>query len=215
MKKSIAVLGLGKYGTSLVRALDELDADVMAVDKDEEAVKNVADLCTEAVCADLADEKSLQSLGLSDMDIVVVAIGGNLEASIFSVAAAKEQGVPLIVAKSSSDRMSSILRKVGADKVIMPEEYTGRRSAAILASDTFLDYFQVDKNLSMIEMLPIKEWIGKTLLEMKLRSNYQINVIAVKDENNHWSILDPETPIKENSKLLVVLDQKSLNRIKG
>ena len=215
MKKYIAVLGLGKYGTSLVRSLDELGADVLAVDRDEEAVKKVADYCTEAVCADLADEKSLQSLGLKDMDIVVVAIGDNLEASIFSVAAAKEQGVPLILAKSSSERMSSILRKVGADRVIMPEEYAGKRSATILASDNVLDYFQVDESLCMIEMLPLSDWVGKSLIELNLRNSHQVNVVARKNENNKWIMTDPEQPLQENTKLLVVLEQKNLGRIRN
>ena len=84
MNKSIAVLGLGKYGMSLVRELNKIGVDVLAVDRDESVVKEIADYCTEAVCADLEDENSLLSLGLKDMDIVVVAIGDNLEASIMS-----------------------------------------------------------------------------------------------------------------------------------
>ena len=123
MKKSIAVLGLGKFGRSLVRTLSSLGADVLAVDREETIVKEMADLCSEAVCADLASEESLIALGLKDMDVVVVAVGRNLEASIFAVSVAKEQGVPLVVAKSDSPRMSAILRKIGADKVIIPEEY--------------------------------------------------------------------------------------------
>ena len=111
MNKSIAVLGLGKYGMSLVRELNKIGVDVLAVDRDESVVKEIADYCTEAVCADLEDENSLLSLGLKDMDIVVVAIGDNLEASIMSVLVAKEQGVPRILAKSSSERMSVILNK--------------------------------------------------------------------------------------------------------
>ena len=171
--------------------------------------------CTEAVCADLEDEKSLRSLGLKDMDIVVVAIGDNLEASIFAVMAAKEQGVPLIVAKSSSERMTRILSKVGADRVIQPEEYAGKRSAAILASENMLDYFEVDDSICMIEMLPLADWAGKSLIDLNLRSSYRINVVARKDENDQWILTDPEQPLKENTKLLVVLEQKDLGRIRN
>ena len=215
MKKSIAVLGLGKYGMSLVRELNEMGMDVLAVDKEETIVKEIADHCTEAVCADLEDEKSLRSLGLKDMDIVVVAIGDNLEASIFAVMAAKEQGVPLIVAKSSSERMTRILSKVGADRVIQPEEYAGKRSAAILASENMLDYFEVDDSICMIEMLPLADWAGKSLIDLNLRSSYRINVVARKDENDQWILTDPEQPLKENTKLLVVLEQKDLGRIRN
>ena len=215
MKKSIAVLGLGKYGMSLVRELYEMGMDVLAVDRKETIVKEIADHCTEAVCADLADEKSLQSLGLKDMDIVVVAIGDNLEASIFSVVAAKEQGVPLIVAKSSSERMTYILSKVGADKVIQPEEYAGKRSAAILASDNMLDYFQVDDSICMIEMLPLADWVGKSLIDLNLRTRHRINVVAWKEDDGNWNLADPEQPLKENTKLLVVLEQKELAKIRN
>ena len=134
MKKSIAVLGLGEYGMSLVRALNDMGADVLAADRDEENMNAVADFCVAAVCTDLEKEENLISLGLQGMDVVVVSMGRNLEASILAVAVAKELGVPLIVAKSSSVRMSSILRKVGANRVIVPEEYAGMRSASMLIS---------------------------------------------------------------------------------
>ena len=130
MAKSIAVLGLGKFGMSLVRSLSEMGADVLAVDKVEAYVQEIANYCSEAICADLANEEDLNKLGLKEMDIVVCAMGESLEASILSVAVAKEQGVPLIVAKSSSARMSSILRKVGANRVIMPEEYQSKTRKA-------------------------------------------------------------------------------------
>ena len=152
MAKSIAVLGLGKFGMSLVRSLSEMGADVLAVDKVEAYVQEIANYCSEAICADLANEEDLNKLGLKEMDIVVCAMGESLEASILSVAVAKEQGVPLIVAKSSSARMSSILRKVGANRVIMPEEYAGARSAAMLVSESVLDYFELGSRLSMVEM---------------------------------------------------------------
>ena len=215
MKKSIAVLGLGKYGISLVRALNEMGVDVLAVDQEETIVKEIAEYCTEAVCANLQDEKSLQALGLKDMDIVVVAIGDNLEASIFAVVAAKEQGVPLIVAKSSSERMTYILSKVGADKVIQPEEYAGKRSAAILASDNMLDYFEVDDSICMVEIQPLEGWIGKSLIELNLRSRYRINVVAAKEDGSNWILMAPDQPIKANAKLLVVLERKNLDKIRS
>ena len=176
MKKSIAVLGLGKYGMSLVRALNDLGVDVLAVDKEEALVKEAAEFCTAAICAELIKEENLKTLGLKDMDVVVVAIGRNLEASIISVMVSKELGVPTVVAKSTSDRMTSILQRIGADKVIMPEEYAGKRSATILASQSVLDYFQVDKNLCMVEIKPFENWIGKTLTELNMRNSLEINV---------------------------------------
>ncbi len=212
MKKSIAVLGLGKYGISLAQNMFEMGADVLIVDIDEDKLKEVADYSTSAICADLTNEEEVAALGLKNMDIVAVAMGGNLAASIMSVAVAKEQQVPLIVAKSSSDRMTSILKKIGANKVIIPEEYGGQQSARILASDTFLDYFQVDKSLSMVEMKPLKKWLGKDLRELNIRKNYNVNVVAVK-ENNHWITIEPDRKMKEDDELLIVGEKDDLDRI--
>lgn len=210
MAKSIAVLGLGKYGMSLVHSLNDMGADVLAVDRDEDSIKEVADCCSAAICADLANEEDLQKLGLKEMDIVVVAMGENLEPSVLSVAVAKELGVPLIVAKSSSALMSSILRKVGANRVIMPEEYAGRRSAVMLISETVMDYFQVGSRMSMIEMKPMKDWIGKTVVELGIRKKYKIIIVGQKDEEKGWIPIDPEQPLQENTSLLVVTDKENL-----
>ncbi len=128
------------------------------------------------VCADLADEDEVMSLGLKDMDIVVTAMGNNLAASIMSVTVAKEQGVPLVVAKASSDRMAAILKKVGADRIIDPEGEGGGRSARILMSSVFKDFYELDENMCLIEMLPKKEWVGKNLEELDLRKKMELNI---------------------------------------
>ena len=206
MAKSIAVLGLGKFGMSLVRSLNEMGADVLAVDKVEAYVQEIANHCSEAICADLANEEDLNKL---------CAMGESLEASILSVAVAKEQGVPLIVAKSSSARMSSILRKVGANRVIMPEEYAGARSAAMLVSESVLDYFELGSRLSMIEMAPLSEWVGKSMVELNIRNKYQMTIVACKDEKGEWMPIDPEQPLQEKMKLLAVVDRKNLGKLRN
>ena len=213
MKKSIAVLGLGEYGMSLVRALNDMGADVLAADRDEENVNAVADFCVAAVCTDLEKEENLISLGLQGMDVVVVSMGRNLEASILAVAVAKELGVPLIVAKSSSARMSSILRKVGANRVIVPEEYAGMRSASMLISDAVTDYFQVDSNLCLVEVQPPEAWIGKTQIELNAQNGFPIHIAASKSGDSGWEMAGQEQPVQENSKLLLVLERKNLSKL--
>ncbi len=208
MKKSIAVLGLGKYGKSLAEKLHRMGADVLIADENQELIDEFADRCTAAVCADLADEYDVTSLGLKNMDVVVTAMGHNLAASIMSVAVAKEQGVALVVAKSSSDRMSAILRKVGADKIIDPEGEGGERSARILLSESFKDFFELDSNMYMIEMCPEAEWIGKDLMELNLRRNRGLNVVAVRGKGKNWHTVDPKRPIDPESILLVVMEKK-------
>ena len=212
MKKSVAVLGLGKYGRSLSENLYRMGADVLAVDSDEELVTEFADKCTSAVCANLTNEDEVVALGLKNMDIVVVAMGRNLAASIMSIAVAKEQGVPVVVAKSSSKRMTAILLKVGADKILDPEGEGGARSARILLSSSFKDFFKLDNNMYMIEMQPKKEWIGKSLIELELRKRLNVNVVAVKKGNAELQFIDPSEPFTADSLLLIVMEKKDIKK---
>ncbi len=214
MKKSVAVLGLGKYGRSLSENLYQLGADVLAVDCNETLINDFADKCTSAVCADLTNEDEVVALGLKNMDVVVVAMGRNLSASILSIAVAKEQGVPMVVAKSSSDRMSAILLKVGADKILDPEGEGGMRSARILLSSSFKDFFRLDDNMYMIETAPRKEWVGKNLIELGLRKTWNLNVVAVKENGGKWRFVDPEEAFSAECVLLIVMEKKQMKKWK-
>ncbi|MBR4760208.1 MAG: TrkA family potassium uptake protein [Lachnospiraceae bacterium] len=212
MKKSVAVLGLGKYGRSLTESLYRMGADVLAVDCNEELVDEYASKCTSAVCANLANEDEVLQLGLKNMDIVVTAMGRNLAPSIMSVAVAKEQGVPFVVAKSSSERMSSILLKVGADKILDPEGEGGMRSARILISSAFKDFFELDENMYMIEMEPKKDWIGKNLIELQLRHKMNVNVVAIREKGKLWRFVDPKEAFTKDSLLLIVMEKKHMKK---
>ena len=207
MKKTIAVLGLGKYGKSVAENLYRMGADVLAVDYNEEVIKDFADKCTSAVCANLANEEEVLSLGLKNMDIVVSAMGGDLAASIMSVTVAKEQGVPIVIAKASTDRMASVLKKVGADKIIDPEGEGGARSARILLSSIFQDFYELDENMYMIEMAPKSEWIGKDLIELDLRGTMNLNIVAVRKKGKLLHFVDPKTPFAEDDILLIVTEK--------
>lgn len=210
MTKSIAVLGLGRYGMSFAKSMYAMGAEVLAVDQDEDKIRDFAGFCTAAVSADISNEEEVLALGLKNMDIVVTAMSRNLAASIMAVSVAKELGVPLVVAKSSSERMSSILKKVGADKVIVPEEDSGKRSARILSSDLLLDYFQVDGNLSMAEIRPQNDWIGKNLIDLDLRRKLKMNVIGMKKDGENWKFADPFQNLDDGCRLLVAVEGNGL-----
>ena len=212
MSRSIAVLGLGKFGCSLAESLYSLGMDLMVVDRDPERIREFAAKSTIAVCANLENEEEIQALDLKHMDMVVVCMGTSLAPSVMCVMEAKNQGVPFVMAKALSPQMATILKKVGADQVINPEAESGMRTARALASPTILDLFDVGDNLCMIEMVPDKKWIGKTLLDLNLRKTRGINVIAMKEGGNTWSYLDASSPIRENATLLVVLEKKHLDQ---
>ena len=214
MSKSIAVIGLGRFGRKLAESLYELGADVMAVDKNPDIVASIADSVTYAVEANVVNAQSLQGLGLGNMDVVVIAMGTDLVASIMAVMVAKEQGVPQVVAKASDKRMGQILTKIGADKIIFPEEETGFRTAQTLMMDSFLEFFDIDDNLCLLEIKPRPEWIGKNLIELNLRDKYRVNVVAVKDQSEMRSFIDPKRPLEKDTKLLVILEKADLGRLK-
>lgn len=213
-KKSVAVLGLGKYGCSLAETLYDLGEDVLVADIDERAIRDMSTKVTSAVCADLSNEDEVDALGLQNMDIVIICMGGNIAASILSVSIAKEKGVPIVVAKASSPRMKALLNRVGADKIIDPEREGGIRSARILASQHIHDYFEIDSNLCMIELHPRESWIGHNLIELNLRKKFNMNVAAIKPANSNWSYVDPSRTLKEDDLLMVIIEKDDLNRWK-
>ena len=190
IKKSIAVLGLGKYGRSLAETLYSLGEDVLVVDRDESLIRDISPKVTAAICANLDIEDEVNALGLQNMDIVITCMGGSLSASILSVSIAKDKGVPVVIAKASSERMKKILQRVGADKIICPEEDGGVRSARILTSRYIHDYIAIDDNLCMIELMPRKGWVGKNLIELDLRKKYNMNVAAIKEKGGTWAQAD-------------------------
>ena len=207
MKKSVAVLGLGKYGTSLSENLYRMGADVLAVDRNRKVIEEFADKCTSAVCANLENEEEVAALGLKNMDIVVTAMGGDLAASILCVTVAKENGVPIVISKASTDRMASILKKVGADKIIDPEGEGGARSARIMLSSIFKDFYELDENMYMIEMAPKNEWIGKNLIELDLRGQMDLNIVAVRSKGKPFHFVDPKTAFTREDILLIVTEK--------
>ncbi len=216
MDKSIAVLGLGRYGRSLTEELFRLGAQILIADRDKEKVQNYASKAEVAVCADLENEEELKALGLENMDVVVVAMGSSLGPSVLSVMFAKDAGVPCVIAKSSSARMASLLKKVGADEIIDPERETGTRTAQLLSSKTLEAVFDVDENLCLAEVKPKPEWIGKTLAELDLRRKHHLNVVAIrKGHGTRWSFVEPDHQIPKSSVLLVAVEKKKLKELEA
>lgn len=211
VKKSIAVLGLGKYGRSLAETLYDMGEDVLVADIDEKAIRDISGKVTSAVRADLSNEDEIESLGLQNMDIVYVCMGGNNAASILSVSMAKEKGVKTVVAKASSPRMEKILARVGADRIINPEKEVGIRNARILSSENIRDYFEIDGKLCFVEYQPKKSWVDHDLVELNLRKSHNINVVAIKKQHGKWDHVDPSRKLKEEDLLMLVVRKEDMD----
>lgn len=213
MKKSFAVLGLGRFGRCIAMELYNLGADVMVIDRDEEKINRVADFVTCAMNVDVCDVDALRNAGISNMDAVIVAMADYLEPSIMSVMTAKELGVPLVIAKARDEVTGSIIDKVGADRVVFPERESGIRLSHRLMSADVLDYFDLSDTVSMIEILPKKEWVGKSMKDLNLRKEYKINIIGIRRDDKIDVSLDPNEPLREDCPLLVIVAKNDLKRL--
>lgn len=212
-KKSFAVMGLGKFGRSIVMEMMRAGADVLAIDMDEEKVKRVAEYVTCAVQADVRDPEAMNVLGISNMDGVVVGMTSNLDAAIMATIYAKEAGVPYILVKAQDEIHEKILKKVGADKVIIPERESGIRVARNMVSGSFIDFIELSDRVKMIELKIKPEWIGHTLRELNLRKKHALNVIAVRQDGELLVNQDPDQPLDKDVTLLVTIDKKDMPKL--
>ena len=212
-EKSYAVIGLGQFGMSVAETLAESDCDVLAIDAREENIQEIADKVTYAVRADVREPEVLRALGVQNVDVAVIAVAENMEASIMATMQAKELGVPYVLAKAMNALHGKILEKIGADRVIYPEQSMGLRVARNLMSGGFLDVFELSTEFSMAEFPVPTEWIGKSLQELQLRENHDINIIAIKVGNDVEINLDPVKPLEADWHLIAIGKNKVLERL--
>ena len=214
INKSYAVFGLGRYGVAVAKELVNNGADVLAVDIDEDIVNSaVADIpfCR---CADITDPEVIKQLGISNVDVVIVAMANNLEASVMSVILCKEAGVKMVIAKCADEMQGKILCKVGADKVVYPENESGVRLAKNLLSAGMVDLIDLSEDISVIE-IPVREkWVGKTLIELDLRKKYAINIIAIRNGEDILINVDPNVQLSSEMQLVVIINKTNINKLK-
>ena len=196
MKKTYAVFGLGRYGVAVARELVNNGVEVIAVDADERIVNAAADELPICKCADITDPEVIRQLGISNVDVVIIAMANNLEASVMAVTLCKEIGLKTVIAKSANEMHQKILTRVGADKVVFPENESGIRLAKNLLSSGFVDMVSLAKNVSMIELDMKPEWVGKNLIELNLRKKYSINVVAIRKGESVSVDIDPHAPLQ-------------------
>ncbi len=212
--QTYAVFGLGRFGMAVAKELVRSRADVLAVDKNE-AVVNVAiaeiPFCK---CADVTDAEVLEKLDIGSVDVVIIAMAENLEASVMATMLCKEAGVPMVIVKCADEMQSRILRRVGADKIVVPESESGARMAKNLLSAGFVDMIELGGNVSLLEMDLLPEWIGKSLIELDLRKKYAINVVAIRRGTAVSAEVDPQIPLEPEMKLIIIADTAKLKKLK-
>ena len=173
-------MGLGRFGEALAITLSELGCNVIVVDKDADKIQNIANLVTYAVQADVSDINALKSIGLKNVDAVVVSITSDINSSIMGIVNAQELGINEIYGKANNAQHEKVLLKLGVKKVFSPERDMGERVAHNLFSGDFIDILELDTNHSIVEVEILHAWEGKALEELDLRSDYGLNVIAIR-----------------------------------
>lgn len=212
-RNDFVILGLGKFGRSVAQTLTMNGCDVLAIDKDEEAIQSVADEVTHVVQADVTDQDALNALGVRNFDAVIVAISSDMQASIMATILVKEMGVPYILAKAQNDIHKRVLEKVGADRIIFPEREIGIRIANNLISENFVDYIELSKDFSIVEISILEDWIGKSLKEINMRANFGINVMAIKKGDNINISPEADTTLYQEDILVVIGSNNDLKKI--
>lgn len=214
INRTYAVLGLGRYGRSVAEELVRNGAEVLAVDSNEEYVKDASATIPVCKCADITDPEVIQQLGIAEMDVVVVAMASSLEASVMAITLCKEAGVKTVIAKTGDEMQQKIMSRVGADVVVFPEKESGIRLAKNLLSAGFADLIELSDEVSMVEMDVKEAWIGKTLIQLNLRKKYSMNVVAIRQGNAIVTDIDPQKPLEADMKLIVIANLKQLKKLK-
>ena len=194
--KSYVVIGLGRFGAELATRLYACGEEVMVIDMDEGLIDKIADRVTRAVAADARDADVLKKLGVENFDRAIVAVGSDLAASALITMHLKSLNVPYIMCKAHDDTYKSILEKLGADKVVIPEREVADKLALGLTHAGVMEYIELSQEFGIVEMEPIPAWVGKTIRELELRNTYGVNVIAVRSQEDTIKIPpDIDTPI--------------------
>ncbi len=209
--KTYAIIGLGRYGSAVAKELINSGAEVLAIDIDENIVNDVAREISMCKCADITDEEAFSQLGMDRIDVAIIAMASNLEASVMAITLCKEAGVGTVIVKCGSDMQAKIYNKVGADKTVFPEKESGMRLAKNILSNGFMDIVELSKEVSMVEIPVNSEWQGKNLIELKLRKKYGINIVAIVKNDEVITEINPEMFLESDMKLIVIA---KINKLK-
>ena len=211
--KSYAVIGLGRFGTETALRLCALGEEVLAIDTDENRVNGIADRVTKAVVADATNKDVLKKLGVPDCDCVIISIGSNLAASVLTTMTVKSLNAAQIICKAHDDMHREILQKLGADQVIIPEQLVADKLAVSLSSGNIMDYIELSDKYGISECKVPSAWVGKTIHELHVRSEYGVSIIAIKNEDQISIAPSPEAELKKGQILILLGDYDSLNKI--
>ncbi|MCI5934958.1 MAG: TrkA family potassium uptake protein [Lachnospiraceae bacterium] len=210
--KSILLIGLGRFGKNIAIHLNKLGHQVMAVDDEEERVENVLPYVTNAQIGDSTNKDFLESLGIRNFDVCIVAIGNDFQSSLETTSLLKELGARLVVSRASTDVHEKFLLRNGADDVVYPEKQIARWTAIRYSADHILDYIELDEGHAMFEIPVPRDWAGRTIGNIDIRKKYNINIMGIKKNGKLMLALSPDTALESDQTMLVLGTTKDLQK---
>jgi len=208
-----AVLGLGRFGMSIVQTLSEYDVSILACDNNENKLRWAADYASHVVHADISDEKDLEKLGLGNFEVVILATGEDFEAAQIAAMIAKESGVKHVIVKARNNRQKAILERIGVNEIILPEFEMGAKLARKLVGANIMDILGESDLYTITEMHPMEEWLNKSLQETDIRRKYNLTILAIRYGDRLKIPVFPDTVITDGD-VLITLSEKKINDTK-
>ena len=210
--EQFVVIGLGRFGKSLATALSELGKEVLAIDINAESVKQMEGIVSGAVVADATGNDVLHSLGVQNFDCAIVCIGDNLQANILATLICKDLGVNYVVSKARNEQSKKVLERIGADMVVFPEVYMGKKVANMLSNPSMNEIMNLTDNFKIVEMPVPDEWQEKTMLELDVRKKYKVSIIFIKRDD---LVVSPEadTIFKQGDILILAGEYNKLENL--
>ena len=214
-KKSILLIGVGKFGKYTAKELSKLGHEIMAVDHDEKRVNDIMPFVTSALIGDSTNEKFLKRLDVEQYDVCIVTIGQDFQSSLETTYQLKQLGAKKVVSRAERDGQAELLKRSGADEVVYPEKQLASWVAIRYSADHILDYIELDNDCSIFEVTVPKAWLGKSILEIDVRRKYNVNIIAVREGGKLNASVTPGIILTESKTLLVLGEYKDLQKCFG
>ena len=211
-KKTILLIGLGRFGLHIAKKLHELGHEVMAVDVNEERINQAVPYVTDAQIGNSTNEEFLKSLGINNYDLCIVTISDDFQSSLETTSLLKELGAKKVVSRAERDGQAKFLLRNGADEIVYPEKQLASWMAIKYSADHILDYIKIDNEHAIFEVSVPKDWIGKTIGEIDIRKKYGINILGIKDGKKLNVNVTPSQILSLELSLLVIGDYKKLKK---
>ena len=212
-KKSVLLIGLGRFGKHIAEKLNELGHDVMAVDRDESRVNKIMPLVTNGQIGDSSSEEFLSTLGIKNYDVCIVAIGGDFQSSLETTCLLKDMGARKVISRAERDGQAKLLIRNGADEVVFPEKQLAAWTAIRCCSDHILDYIEIDSSCSIFEISVPEVWVGKSIAEIDVRKKYKLNIVAIKSGSKIDPSFTPDMKLGKDQALYVFGSYDSIKKI--